>query len=169
MAENNTYHIYLHLDELTDSGAMAGTTGSTGADNTATDSSDASAARVASAAKKLVSFAAVASTADKLISYEISQVSLRTGATEYEQRMNATYSLGKQVVGAGAALAGGAVLGGPAGFAVALIGVVSSGINKMITYEQNRETLRTQQSLENISIGMQNIRAGTTGRRAREQ
>ena len=169
MAENNSYHIYLHLDELADSGAMAGTTGSTGAEEPAKDPSDASAGRVASAAKKLVSFAAVASTADKLISYEISQVSLRTGATEYEQRMNAAYSLGKQVLGAGAALAGGAVLGGPAGFAVALIGVVSSGINKMINYEQNRETLRTQQNLENISIGMQNIRAGTTGRRAREQ
>lgn len=169
MAENNTYHIYLHMDELSDSGAMAGTTGSTGAKGAANKSSDASAARVASAAKKLVSFAAVASTADKLISYEISQISLRTGATEYEQRMNAAYSLGKQVLGAGAALAGGAVVGGPAGFAVALIGVMSSGINKIINYEQNREALLTQQRLENISIGMQNIRAGTTGRRAREQ
>ena len=169
MAESNEYHIYLHLGEFTESSAMAGTTGSTGTDNSAVSAGDASAAKVASAAKKLVSFAAVASTADKLISYNISQVSLRTGATEYEQRMNAAYSVGKEVVGAGAALAAGAIFGGPAGLGVALIGVVASGINKVINLEMNRETLRTQQNLENISIGMENMRAGVAGRRAREQ
>ena len=36
--------------------------------------------------KQMVSFAAVKSTADQLINYHISTVSLRTGATEYEQR-----------------------------------------------------------------------------------
>lgn len=169
MAEANEYHIYLHLGELTESSAMAGTTGSVGSDNSAVNAGDASAAKVANAAKKLVSFAAVASTADKIISYNISQVSLRTGATEYEQRLNAAYSVGKDVVGAGMALVTGAAFGGPAGFAVALIGVVASGINKIINLEQNRQTLRTQQSLENISIGMENMRAGVAGRRTREQ
>lgn len=169
MAESNEYHIYLHLDELTESSAMAGTTGSIGGEGSATGSGDAGAAKVASAAKKLVSFAAVASTADKLISYQINQVSLQTGATEYEQRLNVAYSVGKEVIGAGAALAAGAIVGGPAGFGVALIGVVASGINKVLNLELNRETLRTQQRLENISIGMENMRAGVAGRRAREQ
>ena len=168
MAENNSYHIYIHLDDFANESAVANPgTGSTGID--APSSGDAASDKFVSKAKKMVSFAAVASSADKLISYNISQVNLQTGATEYEQRLNAAYSLGKQFVGAGAALIGGALMGGPAGFAVAAIGIVSSGINQLISYEQRKQTLQTQQSLENITIGMQNVRAGTTGRRSKEQ
>lgn len=168
MASDNTYHIYLHLDELSEnSGAMAGTgTGSTGIDK---PSSNSSSDRVVKAAKNLVSFAAVKSTADNLISYNISQVSLLTGANEYEQRLATVHSAVSQTVGAGAALIGGAIAGGPAGLAVAAIALAASTVNKVISIQQKEQTLRNQQSLENVSIGMTMVRAGTANRRGGNQ
>ena len=163
----NPYFIKIELPPDSGNGAVAGV-GMASA-NSDTPKDDVSAQRLLNASKKLISFAAAVSTADKIISYNISQVSLRTGATEYEQRLNAAYSLGKQIVGAGAALAGGAIMGAPVGFTIAAIGVVSSGINQLISYEQRKQTLLAEQSLENISIGMQNVRAGITGRRSNDQ
>ena len=163
----NPYFIKIELPSVVQESAVAST--GTGSTVTSAPSADAGSDKVVSKLKSMVSVAAVASTADKIVSYNISQVSLQTGATEYEQRLNAAYSLGKQFVGAGAALIGGAIMGGPAGLAVAALGVVTSAVNKMIVYEQAKQTLQTQQSLESISIGMQNVRAGTTGRRSKEQ
>lgn len=163
----NPYFIKIELPPDTGNGAVAGVGKATANSDTPTNNADIQ--RLVKASKKLVSFAAATSTADKIISYNISQVSLRTGATEYEQRLNAAYSLGKQIVGAGAALASGAFMGGPVGFTIAAIGVVSSGINQIISYEQRKQTLLSEQSLENISIGMQNARAGIAGRRSKDQ
>ena len=170
MADSNEYHIYVHIDGASETkkSAMAETqTGSVGGNDSA-DKSTSSDFSV-KAAKKLGSYAAIKSTADNIISYKISQVSLETGATELEQRMSTAYSITSQVVGAGASLVMGGLAAGPAGVALAAIGIVTSGINKMINIEQKRQTLRTQQTLENISIGMQGVRAGTSGRRSNEQ
>ena len=73
-----------------------------------------------------------------------------------------------QIVGAGAALAMGAAAG-PVGFTMVVIGVAVNGINKLISIRQKEETLRKQQSLENVSIEIQSIRAGTAGRRGANQ
>lgn len=168
MARDNEYHIYVHVEGLSDNnGAVAGA--GTGSSDTEDIKGDKSASAVASAAKKLVSFAAVASTADKIISNNISMVALETGANEYEQRLNTAYSLAKQIGGAGISLIGGALMGGPAGLAIATIGIVASGINKVINLEQRQRELQVQRSLENVSIGMANIRAGTSGRRSSNQ
>lgn len=169
MAENKGYHIYVHFDGVEDKkSAVAGTgTGSTGTNSVG--NSDGGWDKVANRLTKMVSFAAVKSTADRLINYEISQISLETGASEYEQRLSYTYNVASQVVGAGASLALGAATGGPAGFALAAIGVVTSGVQKLIGIAQKQRQLDTEQSLENISIGMATVRAGVTGRRSNNQ
>lgn len=118
------------------------------------------------AAEKLVSFATIAASADKIITSEISKVNLRTGAAEYEQRLSASYSAGKQIIGAGAALAIGAATGTLP--AVAL-GMVMSSINKALSISQKASQLNMEHSLEDISINMQNVRAGTSGRRSPNQ
>ena len=163
----NPYVIKIELPSETQQSAMAETqAGSVGGGS----SGDNISAEIAvKAAQRLVSFAAVKSTADNLISYRISQVSLETGASEYEQRASAIHSIVSQTVGAGAALVIGGVTGGPAGLAMAAIGIAANGISKAINIFQKAETLRTQQGLENVSIEMQTIRAGTNGRRGANQ
>lgn len=163
----NPYFIKIELPAESGTSSVAGNIANTSEEVTPVQMPGA--AKVARAAKRLVSFAAVASTADKIISFEISQVSLRTGANEYEQRLNVKYSIGRQIMGAGAALAGAAMVGGPAGVAVAAIGIAANGINKLVGIAQNQERLNEQRSLENVSIGMQIVRAGTSGRRSSNQ
>ncbi len=109
------------------------------------------------------------SLANNLVSYEISQVSLETGATEYEQRLETVHSIVQSVGGAGVALVSGAIEGGPVGFAAALAGVAFAGINKIIGIEQRRQTLAASQALEDVSIGMARVRAGIGGRRGNNQ
>lgn len=117
----------------------------------------------------LVSYATVHSFADQIVSYNISQVSLETGASEYEQRLNTVYEIGNSVLGAGVSLLGGAVFGGPAGFALALTGVVLNGARKIVNIVQNNQTLQAQSDFENISIGLSRRRAGFTGSRSINQ
>lgn len=166
MAENNEYHIYLRLDELADGSASAvANTGAKSTGDNGESASGGSMGAVANKVKSLVSFAAVKSTADQIANYKIGQVSLRTGATEYEQRLSTVYNAVSQTVGAGAALIMGGITAGPAGLAVAAIGVAVSGVQKVVSIAKKAENLRLQESLEDISIGMARTRAGVSGRR----
>lgn len=124
------------------------------------------AAGAASAVKGLVSYGAIRAFADNLISYEISQVELRTGAREYEQRLRFGYEVGNKVLNVGIATVAGAMTGGAIG---AVVGFLGSTFYTALGYMQNANTLRTQQNLEDISIGMANIRAGVSGRRGANQ
>lgn len=162
-----SYHIYVHMDELQGNGSAMADTGSASTGDTS--SGDVGAGKIANKLKTMVSFSAIKSTADQLINYQISTISLRTGATEYEQRASATYSAISQGVGAGMALIAGGVAAGPAGVVVAALGIAANGIRKVIGIAQKQNTLRLQESVENVSIGMQNVRAGTVGRRGNNQ
>lgn len=157
----NEFHIYVHFGKEKKSAMAKSESGNTSRE----DSSGETRIDPIKAAKKLVTFATVAATADKIVSYEISQVSLRTGAAQYEQRLDRVYATSKQIIGAGAALIGAGIAGGPAGIAAVAIGIAASGTQKLLNIYQREQTLRTEQSLESITIGMQNIRAGTSGRR----
>lgn len=163
----NPYFIKIELPAESNQGAMAGS----GIENSSAESAigGAGADKVLNKVKGLVSFSAIKSTADTIINYEISTVSLQTGATEYEQRLSTGYSVLSQTVGAVGSLVGAAVVGGPAGAAVAAIGLAVSGVHKVIGIMQKERTLQLQQNLENVSIGMANIRAGTAGRRSTNQ
>ncbi len=162
----NPYYINIELPAQISKTTAKTETGSVGGNNPIENFEVPQAAQ--RIAKSLVSFAVIKSTADSLISNKINQVSLDSGATEYEQRLATVHSVASQVVGAGAALATGAAAG-PVGFTMAAIGVVSSGISKLVNIKLREETLQKQQWIEDISIGMQTIRAGTTGRRGANQ
>lgn len=166
----NPYFIKIELPTEDKESAMAGAnSASTGGNTNNASGLSAGGKKILNAAKGMVSFAAVKSTADQIISYNISTISLTTGATEYEERQSAIYSAVSQGIGAGAALIGAGIAGGPAGVVVAALGIAVSGIQKLREIEQKKNTLRLKESVENVSIGMQNVRAGTTGRRGRNQ
>lgn len=116
--------------------------------------------------KGLVSYSAVSSTADNLITYEINQVELRTGAREMEQRMQTVYNFGKKALNTTVALGIGLATGN---FPLVAIGAVTSVFNSAISIAQKQRTIDTQQTVENVSINMQNERAGVQGRRGTRQ
>lgn len=116
--------------------------------------------------KGLVSYSAASSTADNLITYEINQVELRTGAREMEQRMQTVYNFGKKALNTTVALGIGLATGN---FPLVAIGAVTSVFNSAISIAQKQRTIDTQQTVENVSINMQNERAGVQGRRGTTQ
>lgn len=158
-------HLYIHLSELSGDSAMAG--GSGGRSGSAqSEDGGGSAKNIQRAAKRLVSYATVSATANKLISYSIGQVSLQTGATEYEQRLQTRHSIAKQVVDTGVSLGIGISTGT---WPLVLAGLLVSGVSKAINVVQKQNTLRTEKNLEDITISMQRVRAGTTGSRGGNQ
>ncbi len=93
-------------------------------------------------------------------------VELATGAREYEDRLNAGYNIAKQIWNTGEAILIGAATGGVIG---AVAGLAISGIHQLISYGQRRQALALNEGLEDISIGLMNVRAGVDGRRNRTQ
>lgn len=161
------FHLYIHLDEVGESSAMAG--GAENKSESASSGGDATAKGIQSAAKKIVSYAALKATAEQVISGNFSMVELSTGAAEYEQRLQTGYNIGKQIWNSVEAVAIGGKVGGLPGAAVAAVGVAVSWARKGISAEFSNLRLRKEKNLENISIGLMNIRAGTAGRRSRDQ
>ncbi len=100
----------------------------------------------------MVSFPAIKSTADKIINTRIAQVSLQTGATEYEERVSYVYNNASQTVGAGYALLSAGIVGGPAGFAVAGIALAATVVNKVVEISQKQRMLQLQQSMETYRL-----------------
>lgn len=164
MAEDRSYTIYINLSQLPQGrGAMAEQESSAVGGQFGNKSTEADALN---AAKNVVSFATVAATADRIVSTTISEVSMKTGANEFEQRLDMAYSAGKSIIGAGAALAIGAATGT---LPIVALGMVMSSVNKALSISQRATQLNVAKSLEDISIDMQNIRAGTSGRRGNNQ
>ena len=155
--ENNEYHLYIHLDDGDGASAMAGDGSKK---QPSEDKGDAKGAL--SAAKKLVSYSAIKSTADHLISYKISQVGLTTGAQEYEQRLSTVHSFNSQMLDTGVMLGVGAATGT---LPIVAVGLISKGINQLLGIMEKLNTIQNERSLENISISMQNMRAGNVSRR----
>lgn len=163
MANKNEYIIRIKADGSSGSGKSPVTdpSGSTATDEGSGEKSywAKSAESAKTAAQKIVSVGTAAAVADKLISYEISSVSLRTGATEYEQKLSYAYSTIKSTA---LPLVMGAVTGGLPG---ALIGGLFSLAMQGISWAQNAQTINYNKQLENISMGMASMRAGVTGSR----
>lgn len=104
--------------------------------------------------------------ADSMINYRVSTISLRTGAQEYQQRVQFVYSEASQALSAVGTVAAGAIMGGPVGAGLAAVGVGVTYLMKAIGWAQNADRLRMEQDKESISIAMQDIRAGFEGRRS---
>ncbi len=165
MPNTDGFHIYIHLDDFSDDTAMAGDTSNQ--NKKSAEQNDP--ALIQKVAKRIVGYAAIKSTADQIITGELRQVSLTTGASEYEKRQQIKYSVGSQIVDAGVGLGIAASVGGLPGFVLALTGLAVSAIHKGISYAQDRRALAKQENLEDVSIDLMNIRAGVTERRNRNQ
>lgn len=124
-----------------------------------------SAKDVVRAAKKVMAYTGIKQIADSAISYELSTVSLQTGATEYQQKLQFVYSESRQAASSVGAIAMGGIMGGPAGAAIAAVGVGISYMMKFIGWAQNANTIQIKENREDISIQMETIRAGSLGRR----
>lgn len=120
-------------------------------------------------AKTVVAYTGAKRIAEAYITHQINTVSLRTGATEYEQKLQFAKSEASQAVGSVAAIAMGAAVGGPAGAAVAAIGVGINYMMKFIGWSQNADKIQMQKDLESISLQMQRVRMGTGGSRGINQ
>ena len=160
----NDFHLYIHLGEAGEGSAMAG--GAKNKSDSASSGSDSTAIGIKSAVKKIVSYATIKATADQVISGNLSMVELNTGSAEYEQRLQAGYNLGKQIWNAGEIFVLGGLAGGLPG---AIAGLFISGVHMAISYSFRAATLAKEENLENVSIGLMNVRAGTAGRRSRDQ
>lgn len=165
MSSNNTYHIYVHGDGENKPSVVSGGGGNvTGTEQTQQPSKTEQGA--VNAVKGMVSFAAVRGFANNLIGYEISQVSLRTGAKEYEQKLQFAQNATNQALNFITATGLGLKYGGGIGAAAAAAGYT---LHTLLGYAQNINTIETKQNLENISIGMASVRAGVSGRRSSTQ
>lgn len=111
-------------------------------------------------ARRVIAAVGIKQIADSYVNYRISTISLRTGATEHQQRVQFVYGEVSQAVSSLGAIGMGALMGGPVGAGVAALGVGVSYVMKFIGWAQNANTLRLQKNVEDISIQMQTIRAG---------
>lgn len=91
------------------------------------------------------------------IEYGISTVSIRTGRTETQQRMQFAYSVGSKAFGTVENIAIGAAVGGLWG---AVAGAVMSTVTTVAGYAINQAKINLSAASENISIGLINARAG---------
>lgn len=166
MAEQTEYIIHVVNDANKESGAPVSNAGTGTQPDTAGDgknNSTSSLGGVMAQAKKIVSVGTAGMIADKLVSYQINTVSLRTGANEYEQKLQYGYSALKQTV---LPIAAGAVMGGLPG--VIIGGLFSLGM-QAIGWAQNAQTIEYNRQLENFSITMASERAGWSGSRSNRQ
>ena len=102
------------------------------------------------------------STANQAISYELSQVELRTGSREQHQRASFAYSIGSQLVSAVENIALGAAFGGLRG---AIAGLALSAVSTAISISQTQNTLNTERQLEDISRNLAAQRVTVSGSR----
>ena len=99
----------------------------------------------------------VGSMAKSLISHEVSMVNVRTGRVELQQRIQVVANAASGLVSLATDMAFGFKVAGGGGAAVgALLNVAQTTVGIF----QKIDTINTQRNLENISIGLMNVRSG---------
>lgn len=118
------------------------------------------------AVKGIVSYSSIRAHADQIVGYNISQVNLRTGAAEYQQKLQFEYSALQSGLNLIDESIKGYFVGGAIG---SVIGIGASLTNTFVGWIQRAGTLSTEQNLESISLNFASIRAGVSGRRSSSQ
>ena len=91
------------------------------------------------------------------ISYQIGTVALNTGRVEEQQKLQFAYNVGSKALSLAESVAIGAMVGNVGG---AIVGGTVSLVTMGVSFVQKYETLAKQRSLEDITLGLQNARAG---------
>lgn len=100
---------------------------------------------------------------NSVYTHQVNTTELRTGNSEYQQRLQFHKEIMDRAFGIGESIAMGAILGG--GVPGALIGAATSVTMMGVQIAQKADRIATQQSVENISIGLADVRAGAMGDR----
>lgn len=93
----------------------------------------------------------------KIVTHTINTVSLRTGQTEYQQRLQFQYEIASRGFNILESVVVGAMVGNAPG---AILGAATSLGSALHDLYNRSDTLRISRNLENISIGLADIRAG---------
>lgn len=152
-----TYEVIIRAEDIKKKSAVAGTE-----EKTEKTYGEKSAASLEKGVKGLVSYAAVKSTAEQLITAEIGRVELRTGAAEYQQRIQTVYSIVDSAFSSAVSIGGGAATGN---LPLVLIGLATKGVQTLFNYINKAEQIQLESQNESISIGIATRRAGSYGRR----
>lgn len=152
-----TYEVIIRAEDTKKKSAVAGTE-----EKSEKTYGEKSAASLEKGVKGLVSYASVKGLAEQLITAEIGRVELRTGAAEYQQRIQTVYSVGSSVVNSAVAIGIGAATGN---LPLVLIGTATKAVSWLMGGIQRQIDLNLKQAGEDISIGMATRRASTNGRR----
>ena len=139
-------------------GGQLDTNGVAPSPSVATSEKD-STVKVPSVFRKIAPAAIAMQIGRSVIQGELSRVELRTGYSTLQERINFAMSKGQMLLGG---IIGGATVGGPVG---AVVGGMTVMLGQAIEFTQNQITLDLNRSIENISIGMANVRAGAGGDR----
>lgn len=155
------YEIILRAEDAEGNSAVAGSNEQTGGGSKKTYG-EKTAASLEKGVKGLIAYSSIKGTAEQLVTAEIGRVELRTGASEYQARLQRTYSIVSSAVNAGMTVGVGVVTGN---LPLALISVATQGIQWFIQGFQKQTNLSLAATLQNISIDMATRRASTDGRR----
>lgn len=112
--------------------------------------------------KSLVALQKVKSWINPVINHEINMVELRTGRREYARKIQFAHEIAQQGLGIVESIAMGYAVGNVWG---AVIGAVGSIGHTAMNYIQRQDEINTQETLENISLQQNRIRAGAGGSR----
>ncbi len=164
MPETGGYHIYVHLD---DGDVTSPVAGDRKAESAFVKSyGERTEASFEKGLKGLVSFSAIKNTAQKIVTVQTSTINLRTGASEYEQRVQKVTDSVFEGIGTAGALAVGAATGN---LPLVAITVATSLFDKLFGVIRRQIEINYKRNVEDVSIRMANVRAGAGGRRMSDQ
>ena len=171
MGEAREYSITIHIDgEVASTGTSEAVAGASTPSSTATAKASATKGATttspAGIMKAMTAYHTLKAFAVQEINYQVSTVELRTGSKDLQEKANFTNQIIQKGISILETTAVGAVMGGLPG---ALAGLALSTAHTAIGYAQRQSTLNLQESLENRSIEMMRIRAGSLGSRSNSQ
>lgn len=113
---------------------------------------------------KIISFAQIKATANKFLAHDISMIGIRTGASEYTERLNYVRNIGSTAISSGLMIATAFKVSNPVGIATLLFQAVDKATSLLFEMQE----LQAKKSSEDYSIRLADIRAGL-GRRSGNQ
>lgn len=116
----------------------------------------------AKGAESIISYANIKGTASQFISREVNRIELRTGASEFQQRVQTVYNMATSILDTGVSIGIGVATGN---LPLVALTAVTKGLNALIDVVQNQYDINLKRQFEGISIGLASQRASTNGRR----
>ena len=156
------YEIILRAEDAEGNSAVAGANEQTGGGGGKKTYGEKTAASLEKGVKGLIAYSSIKGTAEQLINTEVGRIELRTGAAEYQQRIQTAVNIGMSAISSAGSVLVGAATGN---LPLVLIGLATKGIQTAISVYQKQVQLNLQKADENISIGLVSRRASTGARR----